>query len=402
MRFEQMETKGITAAVVGVIGIIVLLMISGNLIEVLNADEVMVCQSVRNGNLTWYLTPGPKPQLLGKCTHYPRRDLFEFQETKVQFNDGGGANMSGSIQYEIPTTVDELNLLHSRFGDAESVKQHLIKRIIEKAVIMTGPLMSSRESYAEKKPLLISYIEDQAQNGVYKTRTYDKQVTDEISGQVKTVAIVEILRNKSNEIERQERSVAQEHGIELKNFSVSDINYQESIIKQINKQQEIVMEAQTAVAAAKTAEQRAYTAEQQGKASAAEAKWKQEAIKAQAVTQAQQEREVAELQAQRILQVATLDAQTALQEKNAKELRAQGEAAYKKAILAADNALEQRLNAYIKVNELYASAIAQHQGALVPSVMMGSQSGTPNAGLDLMSLFTAKTARDLSVDLMGK
>lgn len=42
---------------------------------------------------------------------------------------------------------------------------------------MTGPLMSSKESYAEKRTNLIRFIEDQISNGVYKTAQKDIKVT---------------------------------------------------------------------------------------------------------------------------------------------------------------------------------------------------------------------------------
>src|SRR6187402_3032671 len=61
------------------------------------------------------------------------------------------------------------------------------------------------------------------------------------------------------------------------------------------------MQVQTAIANSKKAEQDAITTELQGKAAAAKAKWEQEVIKAQAITQAQQEKEVAALNAETAL-----------------------------------------------------------------------------------------------------
>jgi len=53
------------------------------------------------------------------------------------------------------------------------------------------------------------------------------------------------------------------------------------------------MDVATAMANSRKAEQDALTVAKQGEAAAAKAKWAQEAVKAQAVTQAQQEKEVA-------------------------------------------------------------------------------------------------------------
>src|SRR5215831_9908374 len=74
------------------------------------------------------------------------------------------------------------------------------------------------------------------------------------------------------------------------------------------------MQVQTAIANSKKAEQDAITTELQGKAAAAKAKWEQEVIKAQAITQAQQEKEVAALQ----VQTALLEAQKVKTDADAK------------------------------------------------------------------------------------
>jgi hypothetical protein len=66
---------------------------------------------------------------------------------------------------------DEQNLtgLHVRYGSHEAIAQQLIRTVVEKAVYMTGPLMSSKESYAEKRNELLRLMEDQVQRGVYRT-----------------------------------------------------------------------------------------------------------------------------------------------------------------------------------------------------------------------------------------
>jgi hypothetical protein len=84
-------------------------------------------------------------------------------------------------------------------------------------------------------------------------------------------------------------------------LSLNAIDYDEAVENQIKVQQQAYMQVQTAIANSKKAEQDAITTELQGKASAAAAKWEQEVIKAQAITKAQQEKEVADLEAQTAL-----------------------------------------------------------------------------------------------------
>ena len=167
------------------------------------------------------------------------------------------------------------------------------------------------------------------------------------------------------------------------------------------------------IAEAKTAEQDAITIEQKGIAAAAQAKWEQEAIKAKETTAAEKDLAVRTLQAQAVqtnaviqaeqqLEVATLDAQAAEQSKKAAVLRGEGDAQAATLRMQANGALEQKLAAYVQVNQAYAEAIAKYQGNWVPQTVFGGSGGTAsngNGANDLVTLLTAKTARDLSLDL---
>ncbi len=67
--------------------------------------------------------------------------------------------------------------------------------------------------------------------------------------------------------------------------------------------------------------------------------------------------------------------------------------------MEADGALEKKLEAWVSVNGKYADAIAKHEGAWVPSIVMGANGTAQNGANDLISLLMAKTAKDLSLDL---
>ena len=69
--------------------------------------------------------------------------------------------------------------------------------------------------------------------------------------------------------------------------------------------------------------------------------------------------------------------------------------------MQADGALQQKIDAYIKVNERYAQALEKQKW--VPEVVMGSQgSQSGNAATDMMNLLMMKTARDLNLDMQMK
>ena len=360
--------------------------LSGSMVENVDADEILVVQAPISGNLTWYISAGIKPQWWGKVTSYPKRAIYEF-EAPVQFNDGGKGVIFGSIQYDMPLDVENLNELHTRFGSADAIQKQVMEVVTNKVIYMTGPVMSSRESYAEKRNYLINYIQDQIDLGVYQTRQAQAEAVDTFSGQKKIVNVAEIVVGADGRPMRQEQSVVGEFGIRAFNFAIEQIDYDDTVENQIKDQQKIAMDVQTSIADALKAQQAAITVEQQGRAQAAEAKWQQEVIKAKQVTEAESR-----------LAVQILANQEAEQYRQATLKRAEADAGYRRQVMAADGALEQKLHAYVQVNAKYAEAIQNYKGNWVPGVMTGG-GGSVNGATSLIDLLSVKAARDLSLEL---
>jgi len=287
---------------------LILLIFSGKMIEYVDNSEIVIIQSAFTGKITIYTTSGPVIQNFGTATHYKKSNQFWFSKNedeqngkdgsiKIRFNDGGHGNISGSVRWYMPTDAKAILKVHTDFGSHDAIEQQLIRQVVTKSVYMTGPLMSSKESSAEKRNDLLSFIEDQSINGVYRTKQEDIKVHDELMNTDKTITVVKIVE-KDNAPMRQEESAIKYYSISLQGLAINAIDYDEEVEKQIKVQQQAYMQVQTAIANSKKAEQDAITTELQGKAAAAKAKWEQEVIKAQAITQAQQQKEVAALEAQ--------------------------------------------------------------------------------------------------------
>ena len=394
-------TGGRILAVLAAVGFVFFLAMIGQFVQNVDAQELVVIQSV-TGDLACHTTPGPKWQGFGKVTTYQRRAQYEF-DNRVRFNDGGHADhFVGSIQFELPVDCEQLLALHAKFNSQQAVEEQLVKKVVDKAIYMSGPLMSSKESSAEKRGALVWYVEDQIEGGVYKTTQRDERRIDEITGQEQTVTIVTIVEKEGVAL-RQEKSYLTAFGVNTSNFSIEKLDYEDRVEKQISEQQQAAMSVQTAIAEAKQAEQKTLTVIEKGKAQAAEEKWKQEAIKAREVTRADQEKQVAVTEAQKRLEVNTLDAQAAEQYRIAQIKKGEGDSAYKRLVMEADGALQQKLDAYVKVQNRYAEAIEKYQGAWVPNVQFGQTgNGSTNGATTLIDLLSVKAAKDLSVEVTPK
>lgn len=383
------------------------------LVENVAASDYVVIQSPVAGDLTWYTKPGVAWQGFGDVTTYNIRMKYDFRDKGyiVQFNDGGHGTIKGSIQCDLPTDHTALTEMHRKFPTQEQVENSLIKTATEGALYLVGPLMSSRESYAEKKNDLIRYVTDQVEHGPYRTRQNHQWIKDPITNQDKETVTAEIVMDKNGNPERQEPSALGQYHIKCYQFTINKIDYDPVVEAQIKQQQQITMNVQTSMADKVLAEQRAQTAEANGRADATTAKWKQETIKATEVTKAEQEKqvqitnanrdkEVAETNAAQRLAVADLDRKAAEQKKQELTLLGEGEAARKKLVLAADGALTQKLEAWQNVSFKYAEAL---RGAhLVPQFVMGG--GGPGGSQqtsadDYLRIIAAKAAKDISLDM---
>lgn len=393
--------KAIAGVVVVVVGLFLLL----NMITTVAADEIVIKQDAVGGQLHVWDTPGVHWQNFGAITRYKRSAQLWFSakedegkktddSIKVRFADGGHSNISGSLRYTLPPDPNKMISLHQTYHSMEAIDHELVRQVVNKSVFMSGPLMSSRESYAEKRADLINYITDQIVYGVYRTEHDQIKTTDALTGQEKTVDIVRPKQKDGapNGIEREEESPIQRFGMNASNITINGIEYDPTVEEQIKQQQAAIMSVQQSIVNSKKAEQDALTVEQQGKAEAAKAKWAQEVVKATEITSAEKDKAVAITQAEKNKEVAALSLETAKLAAQQTITTAKADADAKRMAIQADNALQTRIDAYVDISKSWAAAYgAQRQ---TPDVQFGA-GGSPT--MTAMDLLNVKTARDLNV-----
>ena len=370
-----------------------------NITENLSAGEYMVIQ-YPSGNMEAFTTPGWHPQWFGAVHNYTIRKQFSFsakadqgstsdESLRMRFNDGGHAWISGVVNWEMPSDSESLIELTRLYGSSQAIEQAIIRPTLEQAAYTTGPTMSSTESSAEKRNLVIHYMQDQAEHGTYMTKMGTKEVVDPITGQKTVTQYAEIEIGSDGKPVREHKSQIELSHITLFPMSVNEIRYDGPIEEQIKKRQEAIQKVQQSKADAIASEQAAITAEQNGRAEAAKAKWDQEKINAREIALAEKD-----------LHVAELNAKAAEQYKARQIAEGQGDAEKKRLLANANNSLDSRLEAWVKVNGFYADAIKEHNGDWVPKVMMGG-TGTmgSNPAQDMISMMMVKTAKDLAVDM---
>ncbi len=385
-------------------GIVIVALTLPQLFENLDSSQVMVVQSPMSGELTVHTDPGLKWQGFGSVTKYLRRNEFVFQDPSclkaehkneatrglgVRFYDGGNATLCGSISWMMPVDPDSIKRIHRDFRSAEAFEVQAIRRSMEAAATFSGPTMSSFESAAGRRNELLGILNDQTLHGVYKTYS-KKTLAKDVAGIEKEVTVVELIKDdKTGQPMRAQDSYVSAYKVTMMPMTIATVKYEDRVEEQIKQQQSATNNAVVSAANAKKADQEAVTAEAQGRANAAKAEWEQKTVAAKTIADAN-------------AKVLIADAQVKEAEafKKSEILRGQGEAERKRLNMEADGQLDQRLQAAIKINAAYAAAIQNAQpGAWTPSVQMGTSQSSGSSATALVEMLTAKTAKDLGVDM---
>ena len=397
----QITKKHLALVAAGVIGIVILFMIP-TIGEDVKNDKIVVCQYPFTGNMEYWTTPGFRWQWFGRITEYDKTRQLWFSDEDgegsekpidldipIVFNDGSKGRISGSLRVKLPLETQFLQRIQTDYAGMDRLMNDLVRPTTVKAVFASGPLMSAFESYAAKKNDLIFFITDQLNNGVYRTRTSEQRVFDELTQSEKVVRVAEIVKDEHapGGFSRQETSPFSYYGLDVSQLSISNIRYDETVMNQIAAQQQAQMQIQTAIAQAMEARQMAIRAEEQGKSAATTAKWKQEEIKAVEVTRAEQMKEVARLEAEQAKYVADKIIQEKRAEAEANRLLVQA------GLTPLDKANIDKEKAIGVAREL-----ATYTGNWVPLIIGGTGSGNSNQAMDAVGI---KMMLDI-IDKLGK
>ncbi|MBM75214.1 MAG: hypothetical protein CMK59_07420 [Proteobacteria bacterium] len=372
------------------------------------------------GSLVVRFEPGIYTLWLGQSTIYKDVITFDFDKEdsvteasidqkgiSVRYQDGGTGTIYGKARFNLPQDEATMLELHKGFRSNNGFAMKLLKTVTEEAQNLTAGLMTSEEAYTEKRGTFIEWSRDQLQNGKYKTRLKEISETDAATGKtiIKKIPVIDFTEaNLPIHLDNDLKT----YGVSVSGYQITDWDFEKKTLDQISAKREATMAIITAKANAERARQDAITAEEEGKANVMKAKYEKEVEKERAIVDAQKLKEVAVISAAQKVEVASqvrLEAEqkklAANEYKQEQILRGEGDAAYKRLVMQADGALQQKLDAYVKINERYAQALEKQKW--VPEVVMGGDGGSSgSSATDMMNLLMMKTARELSLDMSIK
>ncbi|MBM3199675.1 hypothetical protein FJZ53_01970 [Candidatus Woesearchaeota archaeon] len=385
------------------------------------------------GKINVVTTPGFYTQLFGKVTVYHKEGTYAFViptkadlETKqevpatkdeqlssvvtqalpVRYNDGGTGHIYGKARFRMPGEEQDILKIHYAFRSYAHLVDALYKVTTQNVMNLTASLMSSEESYTTAKEKFQRWAEDQMVLGPYETDTLKVKV----EGQTGKTEEIEKATIKYGQDEKplHGKSPFADYKITVTQVQVTNWTYEPKTLDQIQNKRTALMAIVQAKAEAEKALQEKITAEAKGLANVMTARYEKEVEKTRETVDAEKVKAVAVINATKEVEVnkqkleaAKLDQLTAEKEKLAQIERGKGEAEARRLKMEADGALEQKLKAAVEINKNYADAIKQHQGPWVPSIVISGSDGKSgvNGAQTLIDLLTAKTAKDIGLDM---
>lgn len=323
---------------------------------------------------------------------------IEIGKIGIRFNDATTAQVSGIVQYILPSDEKEMILLHNTHRTPQSLVSKRLAPYTKECLQSSSQLMSSEKHYGGGRAQMSQDFLNQLRDGVYLLSTTEKVIYDTVSQEKKR--IYQTITQMENGLPKRKVSSLKEYGITVADGGITDVDYERQVDVKLAK----IIDAATKSAISKqelmTAQQQMLTAEAEGKKKLVEIEYQQKQEQTKQVVAAQTRVSVAE---QDKLQ-QKVQAEAAEQEARKIKILADADAYKKRTIIVADGALAQKLQTYETVQKAWADALGKYTGNISPMFVTGGGAfaGQSNAMSTFMEVIAMKSVKDLSLDLSTK
>jgi len=339
------------------------------------------------------------------------------------FLDQVDAEVTATARFELPSDQDAFLKMARLYRSPENLLRTELIPAFQETLGATAALMSAEDYFQGGKTEFNNEFQRQMENGIYIVRRVEEKVTleeprlgsanaamgtdqEEYGDQMKTVFTVRKILDDTGQPQRKEQSF-KKFGISVTSARVTDVDpnqefknrmrlrQQAAADRAIAREQRIQEEEQRLLAIAK-GEREVAERQAQAKVKQIEQTTDAETEKQLAITSAEKLKEQAEIDRDRsriLLEKAEIDAQ-------AVKVAADAEAYAKAAVLEADNALAQKLDAEIEIQRVWADAYAKRN---VPQYVFGASDSDTPTGSDretqfLQQLLSMEYAKRLDYD----
>lgn len=411
------QTKLIITGVIALIAIVVLGFI--NPFAWNDAGHRTVVERMSGEQFVQY-TPGVYYSgFFSKTTEWPNQISVSYQDTmkhqvedysvtdgsieigRVEVRFGGGvptvAEVYGIVQYVLPIDEQEMIAMHNAHRTPQSLVAKRLAPYTSECLSSSAQLMSAEMHFSGGRATMAQNYLDQLQKGVYLLSTIEKNEFDSIANENKkiyeNVFQTDTVGNKLRKF-----SSIKEYGITVADAQITTVDYEQRVDDMLAKKIESATRASVSKQEAITAQQQAISAKAEGERNLITIEYEQKQEQTRQVVQAETLVKLAEQDKQK----QRIAAEAAELEARKVKTLADAEAYAKAKVMAADGALDKKLEAYKYVMAEGFKAISDYKGAWVPSIISGNAGAGNNAAFNMMEMLSIKAMKDLSLDMKNK
>ena len=344
----------------------------------------------------------------------------------IMFLDQVDAHAQATVRFSIPSDEESFLKLAHEYRSPENLLRTALLPVFKETLQANASLMTAEEYYAGGRTEFNSEFENQMRSGIYLVKREEVNVKsgrsaigsanialgtdqEEYGEDDKTIFVVQKVLDATGQPRRKQQRFT-DYGITVVSALVTDIKPNQKFIERMQLKQKASADRAIAREQRVQEEEQRLLAIARGEREVAERQAKAKVDQIQKTTEAQTEKQLAITRAEKLKAEAEIQRETA--EINLEKARieaetqrtlADAEAYQKQVILEADNALAQKLEAEIKIQQLWAEAYAKRK---VPTNVFGSGSGSGSGapvGNDyetkaFMQMLTLDAAKRLSYD----
>ena len=345
------------------------------------------------------------------------------------FLDQVDARVTATARFQLPEDEAQFLELARQFRSPENLLRTELIPAFQETLGASASLMAAEEYFSGGRTEFNTEFQNQMQNGIYLVKRQEvlRQVSrggtgtanaalgedqQEFGDDQQVVFVVEKLLDANGQPRRKQQNFGQ-FGITVVSARVTDVDPNERFKSRMEQKQDAAAARSVAREQRIQEEEQRLLAISKGEREVAERQAQAKVIQIERTTQAQTEKQLAVTEAEKRREQARIEREraeilleTARIDAEARRVAADAEAYAKQQILNADNALAQKLEAEIRIQELWAAAYAKRQ---VPQYVFGAGGGGggapggPPMGSDsesrlLQQLLTMEYAKRLDYD----
>ena len=342
----------------------------------------------------------------------------------IMFLDQVDAHAQATVRFSIPSDKESFLQLAHEYRSPENLLRTALIPTFKETLQANASLMSAEEYYSGGRTQFNSGFENQMSSGIYLVKREEVEVrsrrrakssanaalgTDqELYGEdSKTIFVVQKVLDENGLPMRKEQRI-KNFGVTIVSALVTDIHPNKKFVERMQLKQKASADRAIAREQRVQEEEQRLLAIARGEREVAERQAQAKVAQIEKTTNAETDKQLAITEANKLKEQAAISKDTAMInlekariEAETTRTLAEAEAYQKQVILEADNALAQKLDAEIRIQQLWAEAFAKRQ---VPTNVFGGSAGNgAPVGSDgetkaFMQMLTLDAAKRLSYD----